>query len=106
MTDFNFDDYKAGKYAPESFYGRLGELEKHEPTKYDSRLLVTYEWWIWDAEHRVVKEIIAGVEARVGELSNNLTDGLPEDSEEAYDMGVEDGEIRALTILLEGEKHG
>ena len=91
-----------GEYTPDSLYGQFREVNKRFQTHLDKGFSPTCSSDYYRLE--VLEKNIAQVEARVGELQKNLTDGLPEDSEEAYDMGVEDGEIRALTILLEGEK--
>ena len=96
--------FEAGEYGPDSLYGRLGDIIKFEMGlhhRVDCCCGLCCETF---AKKKMLLEIIAGVEARREELQKNLHEDLPEDSEEAYDMGVEDGEIRALTILLEGEQ--
>ena len=115
---FDQQKYDNGEYAPDSFYGRLGGLEKiivrvmpsfhdgeYSETEYSEFPHKTKEGLSkWIGEWKATKEIIAGVEARrnVLELEHNATHSFKTDNEECEYYHKRLYKIEELTKLLEG----
>lgn len=88
--------YDNGEYAPDSFYGRLGEIMKRVRIEPSGAMYGNIEDF---GAYKILKEIIAQVEARIKEFK-------PYRIEPDYEIYTDSDmdKIEELTRGLEGEK--
>ena len=84
---------------------RIRELETDVNSKPDTPIWYTYRVSIFE-QLRLLRELKAEVEARVGELENECKIDFQRTCKECYNEDETCQSIEELTRLLEGEKGG